>query len=428
MAHISIPPGVFDLLPTDPQDQWKSTYLWTHIETLMRELATSYGFREIRTPIFERTELFLRGVGETTDIVSKEMYTFIDKGNRSMTLRPEGTASVMRAFIEHQLQNSAPQHKLFYICPMFRYERAQAGRYRQHHQFGAEVIGISAPEQDAELIDLLYTLYNRLHLQNLQVSINSIGDAASRSNFRAALKDYLSLHYDALSADSKNRFESNPLRILDSKDAGDRSIVANAPSILDYLNDGSKEHFEALKKLLNALKIPFQVDPLLVRGLDYYNSTVFEVTSGNLGAQNSIAGGGRYDGLLKLLGGADLPSIGFGSGIERLIQTMLKQQVPLPSPLPVTLYIIPLGELSRPICFDVLHALRQENIAAEMDFTRRKLGKSMQYANQLGAKFVAVVGDNEVETGLVALKEMVSGRIITASLYELGKILGEENV
>lgn len=416
---IPIAPGVYDILPADAKEPWRSSYIWNYLESTIHEIAKSYGFKEIRTPMFERTELLQRGVGETSDIVSKEMYTFNDKGGRSLSLRPEGTAPAMRAFIEHQLQNLAPSHKLYYICPMFRYERNQAGRYRQHHQFGAEVVGVAAPEQDAEIIDLLWTLYHRLGLKHLQLQINSLGDVQCRLKFRQALQDYLRERFDELSDDSKARFELNPLRILDSKDAKDKEITKNAPNLLDFLDDACREHFESLKRLLTALKIPFQVNPLLVRGLDYYNRTVFEITAGELGSQNSIAGGGRYDGLLKTLGGPDLPANGFGTGLERVIQTMLKQNVSIPSAPKPLVYIIPLGDSSKEPCFTILHSLRAASISAEMDFSGRKLGKVMQLANQLGAEYVAVIGENELASGEVSLKEMASGQSVKVSLKEL---------
>lgn len=419
-------PGVFDILPQEPKEQWRCSHLWNHVESVIRQTAMDFGFQEIRTPVFERTELFQRGVGETSDIVSKEMYTFLDKGERSMSLRPEGTAPVMRAFIEHQMQNIAPVHKLFYIEPMFRYERAQAGRYRQHHQFGAEVIGNAAPEQDVEMIDMIYTLYTRLGIKNLKVGINSIGDAECRLKFRKALQDYLRNSFDQLSADSKLRFEANPLRILDSKDPKDKEITANAPSILDFLSPDCSEHFSNVKRLLERLKIPFEVNPKLVRGLDYYNKTVFEITAGELGAQNSVAGGGRYDGLLKTLGGPDLPAIGFGTGLERVIQTMLKQEVPLPKPYAPALFLIAMGDEAKDACFSILHDLRQNGISVQMDFSGKKVNKLMQYANQIQAEHVAVVGDNELQSGEMELKDMASGTTRKLPLNHAAKILCHE--
>ncbi len=421
--NIPIAPGVFDILPNDPQELWRSSYLWNFVENEIRKIATEYGFQEIRTPVFERTEVFQRGVGETTDIVSKEMYTYKDKGDRSMTLRPEGTAAAMRSFIENQLHQQSSLNKIFYIAPMFRYERNQAGRYRQHHQFGAETIGLGSPEYDAELIDLLFTLYNRLGLSSLQVNINSIGDTSCRLNFRKALQDYLHTHYEQLSEDSKKRFETNPMRILDSKDPQDKAINAGAPSILDFLNSESKDHFEILKKQLTALSIPFTVNHQLVRGLDYYNRTVFEITAGELGAQNSIAGGGRYDGLLKTLGGPDLPASGFGTGIERILQTMLKQQVALPSAPSPLLYFIPLGEAAKNSCFKLVHSLRQQGLHVEVDLSGRKLGKVMQHANQLKAQFISVVGDNELAADIFELKEMSTGNTLKIPMNEIAKFL-----
>jgi histidyl-tRNA synthetase len=420
---VTIAPGVYDILPDEPGEPWRSSYIWSYLEGTIREIATNYGFKEIRTPIFERTELLQRAVGETSDIVSKEMYTFQDKGGRLLSLRPEGTAPAMRAFIEHQMHTTAGVQKLFYISPMFRYERNQAGRYRQHHQFGVEAVGIDSPEQDAEVIDLLFTLYRSLGLNHLQLQLNSLGDTACRLAFRQALQDYLREHYDELSADSKARFELNPLRILDSKEAQDRALVANAPCLLDFLNEECRSHFERLQELLNTLNIPFQVNPQLVRGLDYYNRTVFEITAGELGAQNSIAGGGRYDGLLKSLGGPDLPACGFGTGLERIIQTMLKQQVAMPAAPRPEVYLIPLGEGARSACFAILHSLRSKGVAAEMDYSNRKLAKVMQVANGLRARYVAVVGEDELASGEVAMKKMESGELIKAPLNQLDTVL-----
>ena len=420
---IPIPPGVFDIIPLDTQELWKSSFLWNHVEEQVRKIALEYGYQEIRTPIFERTELFKRGVGESSDIVSKEMYTFEDKGKRSMSLRPEGTAPVIRAFIEHQMQQQSSIHKLFYIAPMFRYERSQAGRYRQHHQFGAEAIGNNSPEQDVELIDMLYTLYNRLGLKNLELCLNSIGNTASRLAFRTALQNFLRPHLNELSTDSKARFEGNPLRILDSKDPVDRKILVDAPSILDFLDSESKDHFEMVKKRLEQLNIPFVISSQLVRGLDYYNKTVFEITAGELGAQNSIGGGGRYDGLMKQLGGPDLPTIGFGTGIERIIQTIIKQQAPVPSPPSPYIFLIALGEEATSCCFTLLHDLRLKGISAAMDFSGRKLNKLMQQADDMKAKFVVVIGENEMRTQEIALKDMATGESIMTSIQTLPRIL-----
>lgn len=418
-----IPPGVFDIIPFDDQEKWKSAYFWEYLENVIRKTVRDYGYQEIRTPLFERTELFQRSVGDTSDIVSKEMYTFEDKGGRSLSLRPEGTAPVIRALIEHQLYQKNQLQKLFYIAPMFRYERAQAGRYRQHHQFGAEAIGNPSPEQDAEMIDLLYTLYHRLGLKNLTLFINSIGNGNSRQAFRQALKNYLTPLLSLLSPDSQIRFETNPLRILDSKDPKDREIVARAPSILDFLSEDERDHFEEVKRLLSLLKIPYQVNPLLVRGLDYYNKTVFEVVAGELGAQNSIGGGGRYDGLISTLGGPDIPSIGFGTGLERILQTILNQNIPMPPPPHPTLFLIALGEQAKNSCFEILHLLRKRGIPTQMDFGNRKVGKAMQYADQIGATYVAVIGDQELEKQEVELKKMATGETSKVPLSKLSEML-----
>lgn len=427
----SIAPGVFDILPFNalrnhPNEQWRASHLWNFVESTIRKTTVEYGFEEIRTPIFEPTELFKRTVGEATDIVSKEMYTFLDKSERSMSLRPEGTAPVIRAFLNNKIEQTAPIHKLFYIGPMFRYERAQAGRYRQHHQFGVEVIGSKAPEQDVEIIDMLYTLYNRLGLKKLQVNINSIGDADCRMTYKNALVEYLKCHEENLSSDSKVRLKTNPLRILDSKDPHDIKINAAAPSILDFLSEECKEHFNEVQNLLKQLEIPFQINTRLVRGLDYYNKTVFEIIAGELGAQNSVAGGGRYDGLLKTLGGSDLPATGFATGLERVIQTMIKQNVSLPLPNVPEIVLIALGDKARSVCFTLLHKLRQNGISATMDFSGKKINKMMHYADQIKAEYVGVIGDDELKNKIVELKQMSTGEKKAFPLEHLATIFSHE--
>ncbi|CRX37823.1 histidine--tRNA ligase [Estrella lausannensis] len=421
--NISLPPGVFDIIPLDENELWRSSYLWNFVEATIRETAAEWGYQEIRTPIFEKTELFLRGVGEGTDIVSKEMYTFQDKGDRSLTLRPEGTAPAMRALIENRLDLKNPVQKLFYIQPMFRYERAQAGRYRQHHQFGVEAIGIKSPYQDAELIDMIYTLYRRLGLQDLSVKLNSLGDPESRKRYKEVLIKYLESHREKLSNDSKERLTVNPLRVLDSKAEEDQPIIENAPSILEFLSDEASMHFEKLKSLLTELSIPFTIAPRLVRGLDYYNYTVFEIVTNSLGAQNSIAGGGRYDGLIKSLGGPDLPSCGFGTGMERIIQTMLKQSTfPVERPAPL-LTLIPMGEAAELLSFKFLHLLREKGISAEMEMGLKKVGKAMSRAEKNGSKYVAVLGETELETQKFRLKEMETGEQFEVNFESALRIL-----
>jgi histidyl-tRNA synthetase len=420
------PKGVFDILPAidlkNSDEPWRASELWQQVESTVRQLTRDYCYSEIRTPMFERTELFTRSVGEDSDIVNKEMYTFDDKGGRSMTLRPEGTASVMRAFVGEQLANCSPIHKYFYIAPMFRYERPQSGRYRQHHQFGVEAIGHDAAEQDVEVIELLYTFYKRLGLRDLNVYVNSLGNPENRTAFRSALINYLTPFREKLSEDSQSRLVSNPLRILDSKDEGDRVIVAGAPTLLEFLDPVSRDRFESVQRGLTLLGVPFVVNHNLVRGLDYYTQTVFEVTAGQLGAQNSIGGGGRYDGLIKTLGGGDLPSIGFGTGLERVIQTMLRQEaVKLEVHGPRVMFI-PLGDEAISPCMRLVQQLRERHISSEMDFSGKKLKKSMGYADTIGAEFVAVVGENEIKNDRVQLKHMKSGKTIEISFSAM---LGE---
>lgn len=416
-------PGMFDIVPECATEPWRKASCWQYVEKTIRQHACVYGYRELRTPILERTELFTRSAGETSDIVSKEMYAFIDKGKRSLTLRPEGTAPAMRAVVEEQLYATPRGQKLYYIGPMFRYDRPQAGRYRQHHQFGAEAIGDDSPEQDAELIDFAYALYRKLGLKNLRIQLNSLGNEETRHLYRDALKSYLKPHFERLSPESKARFETNPLRVLDSKDPVDRELCAEAPSLLEMLDVSSREHFEAVKANLKALQIPFEENRFLVRGLDYYNRTAFEIVAGDLGAQNSIGGGGRYDGLLKELGGPDLPTIGFGTGMERIIQAMLKQNILIPEEGQLQLYLIALGEPARARAFQLLHTLRDANISCQMDFSRRKLGKVMGVAAQLQAEYVLVLGDQELETGEAELKQMATGEKRRVALADLKNCL-----
>ncbi len=413
------PKGVFDIVPIEGQEQWRESHRWDYLESVLRQTANDYGYREMRTPMFERTELFIRGVGESSDIVSKEMYTFMDRGERSMTLRPEGTASVMRSFVENRLYQQPGLHKFFYIGPMFRYERQQAGRYRQHHQFGAEAIGMGKAEQDAEMIDMVCEIYRRLGLKNLNVMINSVGDADSRAAYKNALEAFLQPHFDQLSADSQVRFTKNILRILDSKAPQDQKILEGAPTILDHLSPDSKQHFEQVQHLLDALKLPYTVNSKLVRGLDYYNKTVFEITSGELGAQNSLGGGGRYDGLTSTIGGPDLPAVGFATGLERILQTMIKQTAAFPQPPHPTIFLIPLGEASLSYTFQLLCKLRHAKIPAEMDLSGKKVQHGLQLANHLQADYCLIIGEEELAKKIGKLKEMATREIIDVPLDHL---------
>ena len=407
----SIPKGVFDLLPSpaQPSEQWKKIHKWQFLFEKMRKLSKEYGFEEIQTPIFEKTELFLRSIGQETDIVSKEMYTFLDKAERSLTLRPECTASVMRAFIEKKLYNESYLHKLFYLGPMFRYERQQAGRYRQFYQFGVEIIGNECAEQDAELLDFLATFFQSLKIKNLVIHLNSIGNEQCRIDFREALVRYLTPFKDKLSVESQKRLEKNPLRILDTKNKEDQKILENAPCILHFLEPDSKEHFEQLQKWLQIFKIPYVVNPKLVRGLDYYNRTVFEIVCGELGAQDTLAAGGRYDSLVKNMGGPATPAVGFALGIERLIQVMDAQNCPLGERLNPKILFIPLGEPAKEVCFELLKQARLHHLPSEMDFSGKKLKQVMKYAHKREIPFVCILGEDELSQGQIKVKNMDSG-------------------
>ncbi len=405
MQH-QLPKGTFDILPYGAKEGWQLSDLWQFVESAIREIGCAYGYQEIRTPIYEMTGLFDRGVGETSDIVSKEMFTFQDKGGRSITLRPEGTSSVMRSFIENHLANLRSVHKFFYTGPMFRYERPQLGRYRQHQQFGVEAIGNPGPEQDAEVIDLLLEFYRRLGLKNLEVHMNTVGDFESRANFKTALLKYLKPYFMDLSEESKTRFEKNPLRILDSKDPKDKEIVKGAPSILNHLSVDAKTHFETLCRRLDEIKIPYVVDDKIVRGLDYYNQTVFEVIAGELGAQNTIGAGGRYDGLIATLGGPDLPAVGFGTGLERVIQVMLAQKTSTLKPCRPALYFIPMGDEALGKCFSLVTQCRRKGIRADIELSGRKMQAAIQNAIRIEAQYCAIIGERELEQGTLQLKNL----------------------
>ncbi len=354
------------------------------------------------------------------------MFTFEDKGGRLVSLRPEGTSSVMRSFVENRLANLGSVHKFFYIGPMFRYERPQSGRYRQHHQFGIEAIGVSAPEQDAEVIDLLLQVYQRLGIQGLKVHLNTVGDPASRAAFRLALMDFLRPSLLDLSPDSQMRFEKNPLRILDSKDPKDKNILQGAPSILDYLSGAAKEHFEELCRSLDSLGILYTIDPKLVRGLDYYNKTVFEVVSENLGAQSTIGAGGRYDGLIGSFGGPDLPGVGFATGLERVLQVMAAQEAKLPKKSHISVYLIPLGLDARSKCLQLATQCRHKGIAAGIELGTQKIQTALQNAARLEATYSAVIGSDELKKGMLQLKTMATRETREVPFEELLPFLNKE--
>lgn len=416
----SSPPGVFDIYP-DASDSWKASPMWQQLERKIQDLCSVYGFQEIRTPIIEQTELFIKSTGLDTDIVSKEMYTFKDRSERSLTLRPEGTPAVLRALIEHKMTEACPVQKLFYIGPMFRYERQQAGRYRQHHQFGVEVLGVQAPEQDAELMDMLLTLYKSMGIDDCSLEINSLGDKECRKQFREALIAYLTPLEQELSKESQRRLQQNPLRILDSKEPQDLPIIEKAPSILSFLNQKSQDHFTSVQKRLDALGLSYSVNPQLVRGLDYYNETVFEAVCPSVNL--SLGGGGRYDGLLKSLGGADLAGIGFATGMERILQAVVAKQEIVVKKLPPTLTLIPLGEPAKQRCLSLLQELRHNGVSSVIDYNSKKLGKAMRYANAIGSLFVLVVGDEELTSETISIKEMHTGNELSTTWGSIATLL-----
>jgi len=379
------------------------------LENLLLELAAGFGFREIRTPVFEYTELFTRGVGETTDVVTKEMYTFDDKGGRSLTLKPEGTAGAVRAFLEHGLFNDALPQKVSYITSCYRYEKPQAGRYREFNQFGVECLGAAEPAADAEMISLAQNIFDFLGVGSLALEINSIGCPACRKQYTAALLAYFGGKTDQLCASCGERLGKNPMRILDCKSPVCSAIALQAPVMLDYLCDACRAHFNSVCRYLDAMEIAYSINPRIVRGLDYYTRTVFEFVSRDIGAQGTVCGGGRYDGLVEELGGPSMPSLGFAMGLERLMLVLEHQKIQLPVPGGCEVYIASVGEEASLKAAQTAYALRAEGIAAEFDLTGRSVKAQMKYAGKIGAAYTAVIGDNELKIGSAALKHMADG-------------------
>ena len=412
------PRGTKDVLPAD-------SYRWQYVESKMRQAAAEAGFREVRTPVFEHTELFLRGVGDTTDIVNKEMYTFFDKGNRSITLKPEGTAGVARCFVENSLYAGPLPVKTYYITPVFRYERPQAGRLREHHQFGVELYGSYGAEMDVEAISIAKSLFVRLGLDNLTLNINSIGCPACRKEYNKALKEYYKDHIDDMCETCRERLDKNPLRILDCKEEKCKKINADAPVILDYLCDDCKKHMDDLKKGLETLEIPYVVNPRIVRGLDYYTRTVFEFVSNDIGAQGTVCGGGRYDNLVEEVGGKPCPSVGFGMGIERLI-LVLENAGKMPKKCDnVTVFVGYVGDELKFDALKIVNKLRNAGISADTEFTGRSVKAQMKYAGKIGAKFTAILGTDELEKGVVNVKNMESGESTPVNIDEITKFFIE---
>lgn len=410
MGTIQAIRGTRDILPEE-------VAYWQTVEATTRQILSNAAYREIRTPIFEPTELFERGIGEATDVVGKEMYSFVDRGDRAVTLRPEGTAGVVRSFIEHKLFGSGSVQRLWYTGPMFRYERPQAGRQRQFHQIGVEVLGSADPRSDAEAIAIATDLLGALGLQNLRLDLNSVGNTDDRLQYRQALIDYLTPYKTELDKDSQDRLDRNPLRILDSKDAQTQKIVADAPNLLDYLGDASRAHFDRVCQLLADLGIAFQLNPRLVRGLDYYTHTAFEMISEDLGAQATVCGGGRYDGLVGQLGGPDTPAVGWAIGLERLI-LLLQHQKPQHL-LSLDFYLISRGSLAESQALSLARQLRQSGFSVELDLSASAFGKQFKRADRSGATACLVLGDAEAASATVNLKWLATGEQETISQANL---------
>lgn len=393
------PRGTKDILPDTVGD-------WNYVEGEIRELCRRFGYSEIRTPIFEHTELFQRGIGEGTDVVDKEMYTFTDRGERSITLRPENTASAVRAYLQNKLYAQSNLVKLFYIGSMFRYDRPQAGRMREFHQFGVEALGEANPAVDAEVILLAMNLLEGLGLKDLELSINSVGCPKCRSKYRTMLQDFFRDKLEDLCEDCRSRFERSPLRILDCKKDSDKPYMSDAPKITDCLCEECAEHFAKLKELLTSAGISFTHDPRLVRGLDYYTKTAFEIKYPPLGAQSAVAGGGRYDGLIEEMGGNPTPAVGFATGLERLLLALESQNLLPEKNRSVDAYVVALGEAAQAEGFKLLNSLRQQGLSAAMDFAGRSMKAQMKQANKLGAKYSVILGEDEIAEGVVMLRSM----------------------
>ena len=411
---IKAPKGTKDTMPRD-------SYKVQYIEREFSELCRLYGFGEVRTPMFESTELFNRGVGETTDIVQKEMYTFEDLGHRSITLKPEGTSPAVRAFIESHDYAEMQPTKYYYDTPCFRYERPQAGRLREFHQFGVENFGTPDMMADAEVIALASDFIKKIGIEDVELRINSVGCRECRSVYRKALQDYLRPYYEDLSDISKDRFEANPMRIIDSKDITDQRIAKDAPYMLDYLCDDCKAAFEALKTNLDAMGISFVVNPRIVRGLDYYTKTAFEFVTTKIGAQGTICGGGRYDHLVEEIGGPSIPGVGFGLGKERLLILMEQNDIVVDDPNVPDISVSFIGDKARLYALDLVHKLRAGGVSAIIDTLNRNLKGQMKYANKLNARYSVVIGENEIEKGIVTLKNMYSGEQKEISAIDITK-------
>ena len=408
---INIPKGTKDVLPSE-------SYKWHYVERIARETADLYCLNEIRTPTFEHTELFLRGVGDTTDIVNKEMYPFRDKGARSITLKPEGTAGVARSFIENGLFNGAMPLKMYYITPVFRYENPQKGRLREHHQFGVEVYGGAGADTDAEVIKLAYTVLKKCGL-SVKLYINSMGCPDCRKKYNEALKGYFADKLDKLCPTCRERYNKNPLRILDCKEEGCKALCKDAPKIIDYLCEDCSAHFKKLQELLTDCGVAFEINPFIVRGLDYYTKTVFEFVTTALGSQGTVCGGGRYDNLISQLGGTPTCGVGFGMGIERLLMLMEAENVIIPERENVKLYIATMGDAAYKKAFEIVSALRDKGVKAEVDHAGRGIKAQFKYADKIHAENVVTLGENELASGIAQIKHMADGSLKEVKIDEI---------
>jgi histidyl-tRNA synthetase len=402
---LQAPKGTKDMLPMD-------AYKWHFLEEKLKGIAHTYGFREIRTPMFESTELFTRGVGETTDVVQKEMYTFLDKGNRSVTLKAEGTAPAVRAFVESSMYADAQPTKLYYFTPVFRYENVQKGRLRQHHQFGVELFGSKEPSADAEVISIAMRAFEELGVKGLTLKINSIGHPECRKDYNVLLKEYLTPHYDDLCPVCQERFHKNPMRILDCKERGCQIITKGAPLILDHVCEECHDHFEHLKGYLDAMGISYEVDKGIVRGLDYYSKTVFEIVNKDI----TVCGGGRYDYLIEEIGGPSMPAVGFGMGLERLLLTLEAEGIKIPEPLRFDVFIASMGDAESMKAASMAFMLRKKGIKVDIDHMGKKLKAQMKYANKIGARFTMILGEEELTNNKASLKNMENGEQIEVPL------------
>ena len=408
------PKGTKDAIPGN-------VYKWHYIERKAADVCSRFGFKEIRTPVFEHTELFQRGVGDTTDVVQKEMYTFNDKGGRSITLKPEGTSPAVRAYLENNLYAQPQPTKLYYITPCYRYEKPQAGRLREFHQFGVEAFGAFEPTIDAEIISMVHTFFHELGIDNLTLNINSIGCPVCRNEYNKALREYFEKYKSELCGTCHDRLKTNPLRILDCKSPICHGIANGAPVILDYLCNECKEHFEGLKANLENLGIEYKIDPHIVRGLDYYTKTVFEFISNEIGAQGTVCGGGRYDGLVEELGGQKTPGIGFGLGLERLILVLENKNIPQDAKTDI--YIASIGEPAKKYAQKLAYDLRQKGFSCEQDLISRSVKAQMKYADKLGVRYSVVLGECEIESGSAELKNMETGEKSKIKLDEIDTFL-----